>query len=287
MRRYRAGVIPSPANQPRKRCRSGKVLPPPLNADTDGSPSPADRRGSAARSSQTRVRPTRLRATLRAVHSESRQVAAEALTVLRSATATQPDQDQGPTAIASDQERARAIREARQRARKHDCSHPIPPGFRGAIYEPIQTQSRIATSCGLSSRQRRNYCAASDADTRTPEADRRLRRWRTLQRDAADTARINRQTFPRRVLTRREREADRHKPLRPYSRRSGREKQTRLRDAGNGSKSARGGHVRLRRRGQQHERGDGQRPLRQYKDRRRRKGRKPTEEDFNWQPTYY
>ena len=93
------------------------------------------------------------------------------------------------------------------RSKRDSRRIPIPPGFRGAIYEPDPdsiadrdfVQFVDETEEELLRRIRRGY--------EDPEGVRRVRRWRTFQRDAEDTARVNRQILSERVLTRREREA--------------------------------------------------------------------------------
>ena len=154
----------------------------------------ADRRGSAAGSSQTRVRPTRLRATLRAVHSESSQIAAEALTVRRSATATP----------ATTRIKGRPTSHRPGACSRHPAGETASGGSMtgsgaytaGISWRDLRAGSRLIadrdfvrfgdeTDEELLRRIRRGY-----EDT---EAERRVRRWRTFQRDAADTVRINRQ----------------------------------------------------------------------------------------------
>lgn len=163
---------------------------------------------------------------------------------------------------------------------------PIPRGFRGAIYEPDPDSIAdrdfvrfvIETDEELLRRIRRGY-----VDT---EADRRLRRWRTFQRDAADTARINRQILSERVLTRREREAiaqaatavfteERQRETEATARRRERE-QERERRARSPTPTRTAA-----------ERGEDSDPFETVQGSATPEGRKPTEEDFNWQPTYY
>jgi hypothetical protein len=182
------------------------------------------------------------------------------------------------------EERARANREARQWAiEARLAAQPIPPGYRGAIYEPDPdaiadrdfVQFVDETEEELLRRIRRGY--------EDPEGVRRVRRWRTLQRDAVDTARVNRQTLSERVLTRREREAAAQAAAATFTR-------ERQEDA-----------ARRREREQERERrarsptptrtaatgntGDDAITLVQGSE--TPEGRRPTEEDYNWQPTFY
>ena len=272
---------------PRERCRSGKVLPPPLNADTDGSPSPADRRGSAAGSSQTRVRPTRLRATLRAVHSESRQVAAQALTVRRSATATP----------ATTRIKGRPTSHRPGACSRHPAGETASGGSTtgsgadtaGISWRDLRAGSRLNSGPRLRAvcdRDRRRTTAPHPTrirrhrggSTRTPVEDIPARRsgHRTHQsadpvREGADTARARSDRTSRTAVFTEERQRETEATARRREREQERERRAR---SPTPTRTAA-------------ERGEDGDPFETVQGSATPEGRKPTEEDFNWQPTYY